>query len=87
MSERELLERMLRRGPYSARVLRRGLGISSGELLALLRELGARQVSVACILLDLYMRRRAERVMGRRRGSRQRVWSYRLVGAVPEHLL
>ncbi len=50
-------------------------------------ELGARQVSVACILLDLYMRRRAERVMGRRRGSRQRVWSYRLVGAVPEHLL
>ena len=44
MSERELLERMLRRGPYSARVLRRGLGISSGELLTLLRELGARRV-------------------------------------------
>ena len=44
MSERELLERMLRRGPYSARALRRGLGISSGELLALLREIGARRV-------------------------------------------
>lgn len=43
MSEREMLERMLRRGPYSARVLRRGLGISSGELLELLREVGAKR--------------------------------------------
>lgn len=40
----ERLGRLLRHhGPLSARTLRRDLGVSSGELLALLRDVGAQR--------------------------------------------
>ena len=53
----------------------------------LAEDLGARPSSISNILQNMVMCGRAERVRARRKTSVARVWSYRLVGNVPEHLL
>ena len=53
----------------------------------LAEDLGARPSSISNILQNMVMCGRAERVRSRRNSSVQRVWSYRLVIPVPEHLL
>jgi predicted transcriptional regulator len=50
-------------------------------------ELGARPSSISNILQNMVMCGRAERVRSRRNSSVARVWSYRIVATVPEHLL
>ena len=53
----------------------------------LAEDLGARPSSLRNILQTMVSSGRAERIRSRRSSSVQRVWSYRLVGNVPEHLL
>lgn len=53
----------------------------------LAEDLGARPSSISNILQNMVICGRAERIRSRRSSSVQRVWSYRLVIQVPEHLL
>jgi DNA-binding MarR family transcriptional regulator len=50
-------------------------------------ELDARPSSISSILQNMVKCGRAERVRSRRNSSVARVWSYRIVATVPEHLL